>query len=241
MKKYFAIDQGNTVTKVAVIENDRITEIKRAEGRAGILPLLDYIRQNNFSGGILSSVRQDALQVETGGLNLINFDRQTKLFFGVRYKSPETLGFDRLANAAGAIRNFPDRNVLIVDFGTCTTYSLVVDGAFSGGAISPGIVMRFKALNQFTSGLPYIDISREPFNNAVGVSTEESMRAGVEKAGILEVQAMIDQYCSHFSDLHVVITGGNLAFFESHLKNTIFALPNLTLQGLYEIYKYNEL
>lgn len=238
--KYFVIDQGNTLTKLAVFEEDSIVDIIRFENSSSINGIIDYLRLHNIKSGIVSSVRTPGLTIESDDIQAVVFSQNTKLFFTSDYDSPQTLGLDRIANVAGAIKMQKSKSFLIVDFGTCTTYSLVTEGVFRGGAISPGLDMRFKALNAFTSGLPLVKKSNELSAEVLGKTTEGSIRAGVEAAGLLEVDSMIQQFCSLYEDLNVIGTGGNLAFFESHLKSTIFAAPNLTLLGLYEIYKYNE-
>jgi type III pantothenate kinase len=155
-----------------------------------------------------------------------------------QYKTPETLGNDRLANAVGATIIFPEKNVLIIDMGTCIKYDFIDKNKnYHGGAISPGLEMRFKSLDKFTDQLPLIEPS-ENFS-LTGRSTEESILSGVQNGIIFEINGMIDQYKKKHDELKVIITGGDHAFFANHLKSSIFAAPNLTLQGLNEILEYN--
>jgi len=235
--KSFVIDQGNTVTKLAVFDKGQITEVKRFSDPNAQFQIQDYILSQDLKNGIVCSVRKNKLVLGTFENSVLEFSHATKLFFKLDYKTPNTLGLDRIANAAAVIKMSTGNNHLIVDFGTCTTYSLVTNGVFVGGAISPGLGMRYRALSHYTAGLPLVDMSQTALQDVIGKSTEGSIKAGVEAAGLLEIDAMIEKYCSLYSELNVIGTGGNMPFFESHLKSTIFAVPNLTLLGLYE---YNE-
>jgi type III pantothenate kinase len=200
------------------------------------------LHQYSPASAILSSVRENRsaltefLQQKT---KLIEMSVSLKLPFQVRYETPETLGVDRLANAAAMNKHYGGRNVLTVDCGTCITYSVLQKGTFIGGAISPGVDMRLKALHHFTGRLP-LYAPGEELSPVTGTSTEGSIRAGAETAAVLEVESMITQYCSDMADLVVILTGGGMRFFEQHLKRAIFAAPYLTLEGLHEILLLNE-
>jgi type III pantothenate kinase len=164
---------------------------------------------------------------------------QTPVPFTNRYKSPVTLGKDRIAAVAGAVSQFPGRNVLVIDAGTCITYDFINDrGEYFGGAISPGIRMRFKAMNTFTGKLPLIE--PEEFDGFIGTTTGESMQSGVYNGISAEINGFITQYMDNFDDLVVIITGGDHQFLHNKLKISIFAAPDLVLLGLNEIFDYND-
>ena len=148
------------------------------------------------------------------------------------YQSAETLGSDRLAAAVAANYFYPVKNVLCIDAGTCIKYNFVnFKNEYIGGAISPGIKMRFKALNNFTARLPLIEMD-ETFSELVGTNTRESILSGVETASVAEVEGMISNYLQLYPDLIVMLTGGDTNFFVKRLKKPIFADQNLILKGL---------
>lgn len=239
----FVIDQGNTLTKIAVFENHQMTSQVTLSDEGLLMALSDMMLLKKPSAVILSSVREDDVQLQSliaASSRLIILNHQLKLPFTFSYATPETIGGDRLANAAGAIAKYGKGNCLIVDCGTCITYTLVLAADLKGGTIAPGLEMRYKALHHFTGKLPEIHAEYH-LPQLVGIDTEQSMRSGVELAIIAETDALITQYCSHYSDLNVLITGGNSRFFENHLKSPIFAAPYITLEGLYEILQLNHL
>jgi len=148
------------------------------------------------------------------------------------YRTFETLGQDRIANACATI-GLEETAHLIIDVGTCVTYDLVVDGVFLGGAISPGCEMRFKAMNNFTSNLPLTQLDDQV--TFPGKSTNANLRVGVFEGIVGEMKQFIALSEDNFQELKVILTGGNYAPFAKALKSSIFADPNLTLRGLNEI------
>ena len=238
------IDIGNTLTKLAVFENRRIVflESTRDLSPTNINDLLEKFPEIRFS--IISNVRpydKSISDLLTSKTHLLLLDRQTRLPFSVLYKTPETLGKDRIAAVAGAMELFPNENVLVIDAGTCITYDvLTTRKEYMGGAISPGIMMRFQSLNTFTGNLPLIQPEYEKDIDVVGNSTKNSILSGVQKAVIAEVDGMIEEYKNRFPGLKTIITGGDYKYFDRSLKNNIFAAPNLVLAGLNKILNFNE-
>jgi type III pantothenate kinase len=151
------------------------------------------------------------------------------------YESPQTLGMDRwlLANAVFLEHQ---SDLLVVTLGTCITYNVVKNGSFLGGAISPGLDLRFKAMNAFTAALPLVNSN--PSATLLGTTTESSMQAGVNKAMAFEIQAMIDAYVNEFDLEKVIVCGGAINTLGNHLKNSIFAPSNYELYALQRIYEY---
>jgi len=127
----------------------------------------------------------------------------------------------------------------VIDAGTCITYDLITaEGTYLGGAISPGIRMRFKALHTFTGKLPLIE--QEEFDDLIGQTTQESILSGVYNGITGEITHLAGRYHEKSGDLAVVITGGDHHFLHNKLKISIFAAPDLVLLGLNEILDYND-
>ena len=191
---------------------------------------------------ILSSVKpvdDEILQFLSENFDLfIELDHQTELPIKNLYETPETLGKDRIAAAVGANEFFPDQNLLIIDAGTAITYDLVSEkNEFIGGNISPGLQMRFKALNQFTGKLPLVSYFDE-FQN-IGRNTTEAIRAGVQNGILYEIAQTIELFNKNYQNLQIVMTGGDSIFFDKKLNYTIFVHFNITLIGLNRILEYN--
>lgn len=235
------IDIGNTQTKFALFEGDKMIEswtgtfspFREFENK---LKSLTDVRHCIIST-VLDSSHPIPATVKKK-FPLIFLDHTTPLPIKNKYKTPKTLGNDRLANAVGATIIFPKKNVLIIDLGTCIKYDFIDKKKnYPGGAISPGFEMRFKALNHYTAKLPLIKPSKKfPLT---GKNTQQSILSGVQNGIIFEINGAIEQYKRKYDELKVILTGGDHAFFADHLKSSIFAAPNLTLQGLNEILNYN--
>lgn len=235
------IEQGNTSSKVAVYEGTQIVAsfVFKKFGISVIAPLFD---RYDLTGGILSTVidtDEALLAYLEGRLNHFVFlDQNVALPITVRYRTPETLGRDRLAAAVGAYSLHPDRNLLVIDAGTAITYELIeAGGIYCGGNISPGMTTRFKALHAFTRKLPLI--SETPEIPAIGTDTETAIQAGVVNGIIYEMDGYIESLRKKYPDLLVFLTGGHSFYFERRLKNSIFADINLVLTGLNRILEYN--
>lgn len=168
----------------------------------------------------------------------LELDNQTELPIGNLYETPETLGKDRLAAAVGANELFPDRNLLIIDAGTAITFDLVSEkNQFIGGNISPGLEMRFKALNRFTGKLPLVSYSNE--FQPIGTNTTDAIRAGVQNGILFEIAQTIDLFNRNYQNLQIIMTGGDSIFFDKKLNYSIFVHFNLTLIGLNRILEHN--
>lgn len=172
----------------------------------------------------------------------MELNEKTKLPLKNRYKTPGTLGKDRLATAVGANYLFPSRNVLAIDAGTCIKYDFVNSkNEYLGGAISPGLDMRFKALHHFTAHLPQLKKMKTANVNLIGRTTRDSILSGVQNGAIAEISGMIKCYQDKYENVHVILTGGDSVFIRTLVseKNRIFAAPDLTLLGLNVILNYN--
>lgn len=168
----------------------------------------------------------------------IELDHQTGLPIENLYETPETLGKDRIAAAVGANELFPDQNLLVIDAGTAITYDLVSEkNQFIGGNISPGLEMRFKALNHYTGKLPLVNYSVD--FEPIGKNTNDAIRAGVQNGILYEMEQNIDFFNKNYRNLYIIMTGGDSTFFDKKLNYSIFVHFNLTLIGLNRILEHN--
>ena len=155
------------------------------------------------------------------------------------YKTNETLGKDRLAAVVGASFLYPERDIIVFDIGTCLTIDIInKKREYIGGRISPGILMRYKALHTFTDKLPLVKQEKSTF--MIGNDTTTSISSGVQQGILAEIKLAVSEYRLHKNDAVAVVTGGDCFFFEKELKNSIFVNPNLVLIGLNTILDFNE-
>ena len=235
------IDVGNTRVKVAVFELDTVKEVFVFDKAIILSEVKKIISNFSITSSIISSVanlteeeRQEIVEL----LNPVFLDANTKVPFKNLYKTPKTLGVDRIALASAAVNKYPNRNVLVLDAGTCITYDFITkEGEYLGGAISPGIKMRYKALHNFTAKLPLLEPSK--LESFIGVDTNTSINSGVINGVCKEIDGIIKQYQKKYSDLTVVLTGGDTYFLSKQLKSVIFAHPNFVLEGLHTILIHN--
>lgn len=187
---------------------------------------------------IFSSVRKADLSVLKRKFLKVTY--QTRLPIAIHYTTLQTLGVDRIAAAVGVHELFPNQNSVIIDLGTCMTIDFLdKDGVFHGGAISPGLKMRARAMNAFTDQLPDISQEWEAYRNDFpGKSTKESLFHGVFTGMLYEITGHIRNLETKFTTINVILTGGDRSFFESYLKPTIFAGFKIIETGLYRIWKY---
>lgn len=238
MSFQLAIDRGNTRTKVSVCDTQgKITEHFAAEDNLLYQELDRISAAYDITRCIFSDVRGQHFSLPERW-NCISMSEHLTLPFFNAYSTPETVGHDRLANMAGACALFPGEDVLVIDCGTCITYSLLVKNIFRGGSISPGIQMRYSALNHYTGKLPEIE-KLNSLPNVLGDTTANSIHSGVEFAVIAETSGMINAFQQEYGPLKVILTGGDYSFFEKNLKSATFASALLTQIGLHEILRIN--
>lgn len=237
------LDFGNTLKKAAVFQEDKMLELRSTDG--DIVQIIeDFKRQfPDLKSAILSSVVNIDLHLMhylKSNFTFLLFDHHTKIPIQNSYATPESLGKDRLAAAVGAQLHYPHDDVLIIDAGSSITYELKSkDGDYRGGAISPGILMRARALNHFTDQLPLVKPQRDV--SLLGKDTRSSLLSGIVNGTIAEVSAMIDAFQNQYDGIKIILTGGDVFYFEKSLNYDIFASENLVLQGLNYILDYNEL
>lgn len=231
------IDQGNTNTKLAIFEENRLLSEKMFSSK-NVSAIERYIESDTTSCTqvFISSVIHTALKIS--GKKVLHFDKKTDIPLQNRYTTPETLGKDRLANAVAVWTKNPSKNSLCIDIGTCIKYDIVnSEGAYLGGNISPGLHMRYSALQHFTGRLPLIQPSKKSID--YGKSTETSIQAGVQLGIQHEIMGFIRRYSEQLEGLTIFMTGGDLNYFDIEYKNPIFADSSLTLFGLNEILTHN--
>lgn len=234
-----AIDIGNTLTKLAVFEEDKIVEVI-SEKEIKSTDINTLVKDFDIKSIIVSSVAdKNDLKELLKNHNFLVLNHHTPIPLQLKYKTPETLGLDRIAAAVAAKKMYAE-NVLVIDMGTCITYDFInANNEYLGGGISPGFKMRFKALNTFTQKLPLINFDNNKLM-LVGNSTENSIISGVYNGMYNEVNGIINNYLSQYKNLKIVVTGGDRNLFDLEPKNRIFADEFLVLKGLNEILKYNE-
>ncbi|MDR0429905.1 MAG: type III pantothenate kinase [Tannerellaceae bacterium] len=235
------IEQGNTTTKIAIFEKGRlITTFVHKDLNVPVVASLfsDYVPEH----GIMSTVtdtNQELLEFLAGRLKtFILLDEKIPLPIKVAYRTPDTLGKDRLAAAVGAHYLKPGQDLLVIDAGTAITYELIeAPGRYLGGNISPGMTTRFKALEHFTSKLPLVE--ETDAIPPIGTDTKTAIQAGVVNGICYEMDGYIHDLRLKYPNLLVFLTGGHTDYFAKRLKNIIFANINLVLIGLNRILEYN--
>ena len=230
------IDIGNTLVKYAVFKNNEVFIIKKSDDFDG--RLVDKLLKNNdIQKIIISSVREKV--TINSEIHTVYLSEKTNVPITLKYKTPNTLGKDRLAGVVAAAVLYPNKNVLVIDAGSCITMDYIdKNKVYFGGRISPGIEMRYNSLKKFTKNLPKLTINTS--FNLIGNDTNSSIVSGVQSGILAEVDTIITDLRKENESLFVVVTGGDTIFFENALKNSIFADPFLVMKGLNEILKYND-
>lgn len=229
------IDIGNTSMKAALFNENHLEEHFFIDSYP---ELFDLIKKHN-NPILFSNVREKELSNEILRLkkDVYELSLSLKLPIEIDYNTPLTLGIDRIAASCGAIF-ITDAPCLIVDIGTCITLDVITEHKkFLGGNISPGPELRFKSMNNFTASLPLEDLNNE--SKLIGRSTQEALQSGVKNGIIYEIQGMFNELKKQDHKYQLVLTGGHCNFFDSKLKEDIFAEPNLVLIGLNRILNYN--
>jgi len=238
------IDAGNTTVKIAVFEGDTLldrsscifedfkSELKKK--------LFEYSKIEYAIASSVSKINIEQLseQLNGKGIELLVLSHETRIPFSNFYKTPETLGVDRIALIASAVSQFQNKNCLVIDAGSCVTYDFVnADKEYYGGTIGPGLQMRYKSLKEFTAQLPLLQPKQ--VDSFVGDSTENAIHSGVSLAMETEILGVIKHFSHKYLQLVVILTGGDADFLSKRLKNGIFVLPNFLIEGLSHILDYN--
>ncbi|OBX22454.1 MULTISPECIES: type III pantothenate kinase [Bizionia] len=236
------IDVGNTSVKIAVFQVDELLEkvtcsLEEFEiNFENLLKKYPRISKSIVSSvGLLSNLQLDTIKKR---LHVLVLNAEIPLPFINDYKTPHTLGVDRIALVSAAVKKYPNQNILIIDAGTCVTYDFITNqNQYLGGAISPGIRLRYTSLNNLTANLPLL--TKEVPEMIIGNTTNSAIHSGVIYGVLFEIDGVIQTYKEKYSDLTVILTGGDINFLSKQLKSSIFAHSNFLLEGLNHILQYN--
>ena len=238
---HLILDIGNTNVKLQLFENSQNIHSAVVDSIDKVAPsiLKDYPR---LSKVIFADVRGLVTIKKLQALfpnKLVYSVKNIQLPFHSLYTTPNTMGDDRIALVAAAVIKYPQQNCLIIDAGTCLTFDFISSAAqYHGGAISPGMAIRFKSLQHFTGKLPLVQPSTPSM--LYGDSTENAINVGVHHGIIYEIEGQINAYKKKYTSLTVILTGGDALHLSKSVKNTIFAEPNFLAEGLDYLLDYNK-
>ncbi len=238
-----SIDLGNTYAKTGLFSEGKLVE---TNWKLSYPELVSYAQSVHPQRIVVSSVSysEEQLKDEFSKItpNIYLLKSTTPVPLTKRYDSPETLGADRVAAAVGAKVLYPKNNCLVIDMGTCITYDLVdAEDNFHGGIISPGVRMRFKAMNTFTKRLPLLEPDGIPngIPELIGKNTKHAMQSGVMNGLLAEINGLIEEYDKVLTNINVIFCGGDATYFANRIKKPNFVVPELVLIGLNRILEYN--
>ena len=235
------LDIGNTFSKYSVFDLNMIIDQGSWKSTNIVKEFRIWTKNNpNCKSIIISDVFgvDNTLFESLVKCKLIWVSGHINLPFTINYKTPNSLGSDRISLVASAVNEFPKSNCLIIDLGTCITYDFVNEFAeYKGGSISPGFSLRYKSLNLFTSKLPELEFS--PQNDIIGNSTESSIHSGIFYGILGELKNQISYYKENFKNLTVILTGGDADKLSNQIKNSIFANHNFIAKGLHTVLQLN--
>ena len=236
------IDAGNSRIKTAVYQESTMVAtnfFENGQMEIGFKSILSaYPNIKNIVVSSVSNFDSELFRSFFGQYSIIYVSQNYKFPFNNLYETPRTLGIDRMVLASGAVLKFPNVNRLVVDAGTCITFDYIdQQNNYLGGAISLGLRMRYKSLNNYTAKLPLLE-TKFPENN-IGNSTAESIHSGVVLGLLHEIDGVINDFKSKYSNFIIILTGGDAEFLAVRLKNTIFANSNFLLDSLNLLHIYN--
>jgi type III pantothenate kinase len=237
-----AIDIGNTQIKAAVFEQNTLLNkeiIAFSNWKIAVKNTLrNFPRIKNCVVASVGKLQKEDFLYLSSTLKVHFISSESKFPFQNLYCSPKTLGIDRMLLAAGAVFQFPNKNRLVIDAGTCITYDFIDENDnYLGGAISPGITLRYQSLHNYTAKLPLL--TKELPEKIIGNSTNQSIHSGVINGVTLEIEGFINAYSCQNDNFIIILTGGDSDFLAKRLKNTIFANPNFLLESLNQTFQYN--
>jgi type III pantothenate kinase len=236
------IDVGNTNVKVAVFKQFNIidTFVFQKNNFQNNFQII-FKKHPNLTQAVIASVsmldEKDTVWLKNQ-IEVMEINVDSNFPFKNKYTTPTTLGVDRMVLASGAVFHYPNQDVLIIDAGTCITYDFITNKKeYLGGAISPGLRLRYKALNDYTAKLPLLE-SNSP-ENIIGNSTDQSIHSGVVNGLCYEIEGFISEFSVKKEQFTIILTGGDAIFLANRLKSTIFADENFLLKSLHQLYTYS--
>ena len=235
------IDVGNSRIKAAVFEDAILLEVfafTKIELKKKIQNILNkFEKVTHLVIASVGDVEKQAFLEFNLQINVCFISNSDPFPFQNKYNTPKTLGIDRMVLAAGAVLQFPQQNRLVIDAGTCITYDFIdADNKYLGGAISPGLRLRYESLHSFTAKLPLLTVAIP--NSLIGDSTFDSIHSGVVNGMVYEIDGFINEYRTKFPNFIIILTGGDTVFLAKRLKNTIFANSNFLLESLNQTFQY---
>jgi len=235
------VDVGNTRIKAAVFEGSILLEtfvFLKTELEKSIQNILNkYKNCSHLVVASVSDVEKQAFINFEDSINIHFVSHKDAFPFVNCYETPQTLGIDRMVLATGATLQFLNQNRLVIDAGTCVTYDFIDENNnYLGGAISPGLRLRYEALHNYTAKLPLLTLENP--KHFTGKSTSESIHSGVVNGLVCEIDGFINQYKAQYSNFIIILTGGDTEFLAKRLKNTIFANSNFLLESLNQTFQY---
>lgn len=231
------VDIGNTAVKAAVFDEDKMVDYRREDGQN-----VAIVRQMAETYCVDRCIISSTANIEESTRQILNsmkcsieyLTSKTPLPIKNLYKTPETLGTDRLAGVVGAFDAMPGKDILVIDMGTAITYDIInAKGEYLGGNISPGISMRLKALHQQTAKLPMVDADGD--KPEIGYDTDTAIRCGVTDGVKYEIEGFISAQIVKYPYLLIFLTGGDGFDFDECIKRRIFVDRFLVLKGLNRI------
>ena len=235
------LDAGNTNTKIGIFNHKKL--IHNTSTQSFSTDFLEKIifEYNKINiacvSNTSSSIDYLARIFKKHNIKLINVDNNCILPIEIKYKTPETLGSDRIALAVGAYKKY-NNNVLVIDCGTCITYDFMLHNIYMGGQITPGLKIRLQALNNFTENLPSVNF--ESVIEFIGTTTKDSILSGLYYGVISEINGIIQRYKSRYSNIKIILTGGDAHCFNNKIQDLNFIDPYLLMEGLNHIIATNE-
>ncbi len=233
------IDSGNSSVKLGIFDQAKLI---KSYNSLSLPSIKKHLRDFGIDRVVISDVggrKKMLMRACSGKIKTLWVSAGLKFPIKIKYKSPESLGSDRIAAITGAWHRFGPANILVIDSGTCLTYDFVDENSkYLGGGISPGISMRLKALHAFTSSLPEIDFRRQ--FEFLGKDTKSSILSGTLGGIIYETEGIIKKFRKKFPDIKIILCGGNTDFLRANLKSSVHVIPDLILWGLLSVAVYNE-
>lgn len=231
------IDIGNTRIKSALFEKDELIWDGTFDELSAAIAKWSFLK---FDNCLVSSVRWNEEELHRLLPFIFTFlTSKTRFPITNGDGSPATLGLDRIAAAIGGWAIAGKGPVLVIDLGSCITFEFVnEENTYLGGAISPGISMRAKAMNTLTARLPLVEVKEKP-KNRIGVDTNSCMQIGIWYGVEYEILGQIHAYQQDYPEIKVFVCGGDAQSFVSLTKGHIFVVPNLVLNGLNCILNHN--
>lgn len=241
-ERHICIDMGNSQTKIAVFSGGEFVNVQVFQTQE-VAAIEAYLRQiPRESAAIVSSTAGAAYDI-SGFLEsyfeyFIKFDHQTPLPIENCYKTPSSLGLDRLAAVVAAAGLFPNKNSLVVDLGTAITIDFIdAEARYLGGCISPGIWLRFKSLHEYTARLPMVDF--ESSAKILGDTTMSAIQSGIKNGILFEIRSYIGHFSESKAELCVIFTGGDAEEISPLIEVEHKLMPHLVLIGLEKIINYS--